>query len=305
MDLRDDQRIERGSFSGYCCPCYRSDTKFSVKIIDPIEQKNVKQEKVEEYKQLLDSVYKNDYLVHMKFIKFHCPPGCDIGQLRIVSEWTDMTLPDYFRTRRNDAITHWLSLMKDMALGLKALHDAGVLHHDLCPKNVLVTIDTDNNTPHCKLAEFNLRLMLGLLPKTQSSGLGSNPEPDCFRPSEYFGEPVPIDKEYDIASLALIYLTILQQNLANGESAFIPKIEGELLDESDKQLPIGSVLYMQAELADMGIKLTKNGEPIEVVKIDEAKDDDRIQNIKRMIQKAVDHDKSIRPSIDEIIDILS
>src|SRR5581483_8084627 len=80
------------------------------------------------------------------------------------------------RSGRLDAAAA-LRLAADMALGVQAVHDAGLVHRDLKPANILLASETPGALPVPKVADFGVvREIVPALPLSQSGQLLGTPE---------------------------------------------------------------------------------------------------------------------------------
>lgn len=75
------------------------------------------------------------------------------GEPYILLEYIDApTLEDVFRGYTKQQIPKPLSLIAQLAKTLQAVHQAGFIHRDFCPRNIFVT----DNLSSCKLFDFGL-----------------------------------------------------------------------------------------------------------------------------------------------------
>ncbi len=162
------------------------------------------------------------------------------NEVRMLVESFDANIIEHFDENLPD-IPDRINLIRDMSFRLKYLHDMGVIHQDICPENVMISCL--NNNYICKLTDGNLRQVIGVLPKTPFSALGSNQEPNYYRSPEFWDAPVLIDKEYDIFRMALVFLAVIQKDAQ--VEVFKPQIEGKLRNKRDMLKPIGQLLHIE------------------------------------------------------------
>lgn len=75
-------------------------------------------------------------------------------KIHFVMEHCSGDLDDYYRSTRN---FHNLKIvMCQILLALEYIHAKGISHRDLGPKNVLVSIDPEDNLPRAKICDFGL-----------------------------------------------------------------------------------------------------------------------------------------------------
>ena len=83
------------------------------------------------------------------------------------------------------------SIMRQVAAGLQAIHDAGILHRDLSTNNILVTasdmakildfgLSRDVNIAHSLIRQSHLAGTLPYVAPEQIEGRGSNPVAEVF-----------------------------------------------------------------------------------------------------------------------------
>ena len=98
------------------------------------------------------------------------------GFLYIVMELVEG--PTLTQHRDRFGMSDWaVPILAQIAEGLAALHDAGVVHRDLKPSNVLITKSADG-TPHVKIADFGISLRAGPGDSDVTATLGPPPAAD-------------------------------------------------------------------------------------------------------------------------------
>lgn len=99
----------------------------------------------------------------------------------------------------NDAAT----IIQQILIGLKILHDNNVIHRDLKPANLLLSIDYEKDTTTVKISDFGLAGIISN-DKLESEFYGSRP----YSAPEII-EGTPYDSSVDIWSLGVIVFILL------------------------------------------------------------------------------------------------
>jgi serine/threonine-protein kinase len=99
----------------------------------------------------------NEHLVWILDVDF-----TETGALFLVMELVDGGSLESLRTRFGD-VPWALAVLRQVATGLRVLHDDGVVHRDLKPGNVLVAAQNGaaKDGPHVKIADFGLARITG------------------------------------------------------------------------------------------------------------------------------------------------
>jgi serine/threonine-protein kinase len=122
--------------------------------------------------------------------------------------------------------TWCLSVLRQVAQGLAAIHQAGVVHRDIKPRNILVSYMTDPLVPEIKITDFGLAtLNYESLTDTQTDGASPSltrtgsvlGTPGYMAPEAYDGAK-DLGPSSDIFSFGILAREILQPT--RGEPAF-------------------------------------------------------------------------------------
>jgi Tol biopolymer transport system component/tRNA A-37 threonylcarbamoyl transferase component Bud32 len=120
-----------------------------------------------------------------------------------------------------------LPLIEEIAAGLQAVHDAGIVHGDLKPGNVMLVVRPGETQPHARVMDFGMAFPVGQAPAARgsTSPTGDSPiaavsgdgptitlqspgphlrggTPDYFAPEQLAGEPATTAT--DVYALALV-----------------------------------------------------------------------------------------------------
>lgn len=82
------------------------------------------------------------------------------------------TLAEYLRINGPLGVRDALPLIEQMAAGLQAVHDAGVIHGDLKPGNVMLASRAGDGAPHARVMDFGVALPMGA---SNSGSVSSSP----------------------------------------------------------------------------------------------------------------------------------
>jgi len=95
------------------------------------------------------------------------------------------SLREYLRTNGPLSPRSALPLIEDIAAGLQAIHDAGIVHGDLKPGNVMLEMRSGETTPHARVMDFGMALPLGqgTAPAGSTSGTVTASSPGDDQPT--------------------------------------------------------------------------------------------------------------------------
>jgi serine/threonine-protein kinase len=97
------------------------------------------------------------------------------------------------------------SVVWQAAIGLGSAHHAGIVHRDVKPSNLFMTVDGGKDC--LKLIDFGIAEGRGLGSSTSGAGMGSLGSPGYASPEQVLGERV--DHRSDVWSLAVVAFTAL------------------------------------------------------------------------------------------------
>ncbi|MEP6925315.1 MAG: serine/threonine-protein kinase, partial [Pyrinomonadaceae bacterium] len=137
------------------------------------------------------------------------------GVFFLVMEYVEGdTLHDLLRREGTLAATRALNLLKQMAAGVEAAHEAGILHRDLKPANIfLLRTGKKINDGFIKVGDFGLAKMVGdaaaeISAKQGPASRGIIGTPEFMAPEQMHSE-LPIDGRADIYALGTIAYMML------------------------------------------------------------------------------------------------
>ena len=122
------------------------------------------------------------------------------------------TLSTVLRRRGRLTVAEALPLVQQMAAGLGALHDKGIIHRDFKPGNVLVT-QSSTGGPRAVISDFGLARALEQEEASLSRAGQVLGTPDYMAPEQLLGEP--ITAATDIYALGLV-----MYEMVTGKKAF-------------------------------------------------------------------------------------
>jgi Tol biopolymer transport system component len=95
------------------------------------------------------------------------------------------TLSEHLRINGPLTFRGAMPLIEDIAAGLQAVHDAGIVHGDLKPGNVMLVTRPGESAPHARVMDFGMAFPMGDPPATGTTGS----PPPIRRPSGSDSEP--------------------------------------------------------------------------------------------------------------------
>ena len=142
----------------------------------------------------------------------------------IVSEYCYMTLEEYINKRNNPlSIEEIKELLLDLNNGLKEINDNNIIHKDLKPSNILLSINKSRIDKTCfKISDYGLSKLLD-----NNDSISSNGTPVTMSPEVLKGQTNLISSKSDIWSLGIIiYYLYFKEYPYNGrEYNIIKQIE--------------------------------------------------------------------------------
>ncbi len=236
---------------------------------------------------------------HPNIIKMYAQAWDEHKDLWLIMEYCEHgNLHQYFKTFRDDFSNIYLKLdmMCQTASGIKYLHEAGTIHRNLAPNNILLASNNGAASgPVIKITDFTQSKCLDPYDSsTMSTDVGSEL---YFKAPEFFrlrspGEKLKYKRSIDIYSTGLVFLAMLQK-LINGYLK--PQIEGEQLNPSDARRPIGELMYTRDSQGST--------HPVNVVQ--ERQENSQTENmVRRIVQRATLFQPTYRISVTEMYDDL-
>ncbi len=154
----------------------------------------------------------------------------------LVLEKAKEDLYEYIRSNDINLINK-IKIIKDIAYGIKDLHENNILHRDLKIENILIFEDENKNIT-AKVCDFSLSKYVD--PETKSYTLNLNKIPGTFlyiAPNIYvqvikkIQEPITTLKDDIYAFAYLIYLVMHKRNILDDEFSDYLKKNGDCLNE--------------------------------------------------------------------------
>lgn len=139
--------------------------------------------------------------------------GFEADQPYLVMAWIPgQTLADVLNLGRFEILRDALLMMKGIAAGVAAIHNAGLVHRDLKPANILLEQDADVPDPHrwspC-VADFGLARELDADLADQTSTGAIVGTPAYMSPEQAVGDRDAVGPQTDIWSLGVIFFEML------------------------------------------------------------------------------------------------
>jgi len=115
------------------------------------------------------------------------------------------TLSEHLRDAGAMSYRDALPLIEEIAAGLQAVHDAGIIHGDLKPANVMLAARAGEDRPRAVVMDFGMALPV--TPESPVDRLSRGGTPEYFAPEQSQGEPV--STATDVYSFALMIADML------------------------------------------------------------------------------------------------
>src|SRR5436190_6264155 len=115
------------------------------------------------------------------------------------------TLSEHLRDAGPMSFRDALPLIEEIAAGLQAVHDAGIIHGDLKPGNVMLAARTGEDRPRAVVMDFGMALPV--TPESPGDRVSRGGTPEYFAPEQAQGAPV--STATDVYSFALMIADML------------------------------------------------------------------------------------------------
>jgi serine/threonine protein kinase/CheY-like chemotaxis protein len=152
--------------------------------------------------------------------------------LYIIMEYLPgQTVEQYLKRNGSFPLEKAISVVIQVAVGLQAAHDAGLIHRDIKPSNLIM-----NNKGHVTITDFGLVRPQKKLKQTQTGVLMGTPH---YMPPELASE-TPLDARSDIYSLGMVFYHIIAGHppfLSNNPMEILMKHLNEPLPDIRKEIP--------------------------------------------------------------------
>lgn len=120
------------------------------------------------------------------------------GAYYLIGEWLDLTLDDWLSRNATQTLEQKVALLERLLQAVQAVHQAGLIHRDVCPSNILLSADLQT----VKIADFGIAVEVGGNPPTLK-------ETYQYYPPEAYNEKVLVDQRVDVYSLGMIAYELL------------------------------------------------------------------------------------------------
>jgi serine/threonine protein kinase/CheY-like chemotaxis protein len=141
------------------------------------------------------------------------------------------TVEQYLKRNGSFPLEKAISVVIQVAVGLQAAHDGGLIHRDIKPSNLIL-----NNKGHVTITDFGLVRPLKKLKQTQTGILMGTPH---YMPPELASE-TPLDARSDIYSLGMVLYHLIAGHppfLSNNPMEILMKHLNEPLPDIRKEIP--------------------------------------------------------------------
>ncbi|UCH98327.1 MAG: protein kinase [Candidatus Aminicenantes bacterium] len=156
----------------------------------------------------------------------------DNHALYIIMEYLPgQTVDQYLKRNGSFPLEKAISVIIQVATGLQAAHDAGLIHRDIKPSNLIM-----NNKGHVTITDFGLVRPQKKLKHTQSGILVGTPH---YMPPELASD-TPLDARSDIYSLGMVFYHLIAGHppfLSNNPMEILMKHLNEPLPDLRKAIP--------------------------------------------------------------------
>jgi len=116
------------------------------------------------------------------------PTGIEPVLLLSMELLNGITLAEYLRLNKPVDLRSALPLIGEIAAGLQAVHDAGIIHGDLKPGNIMLVFRSGQSVPHAKVMDFGVALPTNAVAALDESAVRRG-TPDYLAPEQLRGEP--------------------------------------------------------------------------------------------------------------------
>jgi len=125
------------------------------------------------------------------------------------------SLEDWMRRRKRLSLRDAVDIVRQIGDALDVAHQAGIVHLDVKPSNILLRNNPNKGNRHAVLTDFGIARPRGRAGRGQSALTVEYASPEQVRLSQ--GEPVEVGPSSDLYSLAVILYEMISGQLPHGD----------------------------------------------------------------------------------------
>ena len=220
LNLEISNLIGEGAFGKvYLAKDLSSNQKYAIKIVETSKMSQKAQELFNNEKKILRIATANNF---RNIIKIQNIVKEETGKYYIILEYCNggslhKSLYDYYKKNRKPFPEEYVSyLMKEILLGVKSLHDHGIIHRDLKLDNILLNYKSKINcinqnilSAEVKITDFNVSYFPNASKPITFLGTFPDISPTILQNGLKIEESKPYDEKVDIWSLGTLCYEML------------------------------------------------------------------------------------------------